>query len=343
MEIGHNKAAPKNLQSTDFQPQQRSIPSDPLLGQMILDVENARSPLQAGAALRALDGVTGGRATTNLLFENDNLPSSQNYIIRIDNHATGTVNTAPNTPIPGTITDGVGLQGFPEPPPLADGDGSGEHGAREATPADEALKAGLFGLALGAQARNLPFAADNLRHYLGNTGNTKEFDPAGMLDDVPAVTGGVRTAYSDQILKTAVREILRTYTGEPITFQITSEWNVTDYIGDFNDPKIQNWFYSIGQASYNFVSTVSVSQNQNDQTVVGIHTNLNMFDVYNWDAGKGVEIGGFTVTDEQMGSLHEAGIAKEYELRGTTEWADDKFLLTEEGMLSYQPLLNYEP
>jgi hypothetical protein len=316
MEIGQNKATPKNLQGTDFQLEQRSISSKPLLVKMVLDVENARSPLQAGIALRALDGLTGGRATTNLLFENNNLSGDQNYITLIENHASGTVGTTPLVPIPGTIVDGASLQGFPEPPPLAAGDGlaasdgSGEHGIRNPTFTDALQKTALYGLATGAEGRGLSFAADNLRHYLGNSGDIKEFDPSAMWADVPVVAGGIQATYNNQILDVATREILRTYSGGSMEFQIISKWNITEEFSYSGDPKLENWFYSIGQASYNFNATVSVSQNQNGQTEVRIDTQLNMFDRYNWDVGKLVEVMGVTIYDEQMGKLHEAGIAK---------------------------------
>lgn len=42
-------------------------------------------------------------------------------------------------------------------------------------------------------------------------------------------------------------------------------------------------------------------------------------DRYNWDGGKATKIGPITITDTQMQELHETGLAREYNLRGSTD------------------------
>jgi hypothetical protein len=39
-------------------------------------------------------------------------------------------------------------------------------------------------------------------------------------------------------------------------------------------------------------------------------------DMYNWDVGKGVEIGGAFVKDVQLGRLHQVGLAREFPMSG---------------------------
>lgn len=45
---------------------------------------------------------------------------------------------------------------------------------------------------------------------------------------------------------------------------------------------------------------------------------FHVFDRYNWDKGKSVTIGPFVITDESLGQLHQAGLAQEYEVNGTS-------------------------
>ena len=51
---------------------------------------------------------------------------------------------------------------------------------------------------------------------------------------------------------------------------------------------------------------------------VTVDYKTHVFDRYNWDTGKSVEIGGRTITDQQMGELHTAGVAQEYNIRGSS-------------------------
>ena len=45
---------------------------------------------------------------------------------------------------------------------------------------------------------------------------------------------------------------------------------------------------------------------------------LHIFDRYNWDKGKAVGLGPIEVTDEQLQELHRAGLAREYEIHGSS-------------------------
>lgn len=47
-----------------------------------------------------------------------------------------------------------------------------------------------------------------------------------------------------------------------------------------------------------------------------VDTQVNFRDRYNWDGGKSIQIGPFTVTDESLAALHRASIAREYNLLG---------------------------
>ncbi|WP_433523828.1 hypothetical protein ACQPZ2_00750 [Nocardia pseudovaccinii] len=45
---------------------------------------------------------------------------------------------------------------------------------------------------------------------------------------------------------------------------------------------------------------------------------LHVHDRYNWDGDKSTEIAGITVSDKRMGALHTAGLAREYDIAGSS-------------------------
>lgn len=45
---------------------------------------------------------------------------------------------------------------------------------------------------------------------------------------------------------------------------------------------------------------------------------MHIFDRYNWDAGKSVDIGPFHFEDTELGNLYLKGLAREYNVRGTS-------------------------
>jgi hypothetical protein len=51
--------------------------------------------------------------------------------------------------------------------------------------------------------------------------------------------------------------------------------------------------------------------------VVGYQTHV--FDRYKWDEGKQVTLGPVTIKDEQMAETHRAGVAREFDMYGSSE------------------------
>ena len=86
-----------------------------------------------------------------------------------------------------------------------------------------------------------------------------------------------------------------------------------------------DWFYAIGGFTYWVTAEVTLTPAAGGGIQATMVTRLHIFDRYNWDGGKAVTIGGITVTDEQLGRLHRVGLAREYEVHGTssprtTQW-----------------------
>ncbi|MBE7451440.1 MAG: hypothetical protein HS111_21840 [Kofleriaceae bacterium] len=56
-----------------------------------------------------------------------------------------------------------------------------------------------------------------------------------------------------------------------------------------------------------------------------------MFDRYNWDQGKSVTIAGITVRDEQLGRLHRVGLAREFDVEGSSTPHESSWTFTGAG------------
>lgn len=76
-----------------------------------------------------------------------------------------------------------------------------------------------------------------------------------------------------------------------------------------------DWFYSLGGFSYSVTGVVEKSGSELSGTT--LRYLVHIFDRYNWDSGKAVDIGPFHFEDKELGNLHLKGLAREYVVRGT--------------------------
>ncbi len=208
----------------------------------------------------------------------------------------------------------TGLPPPPSPPAPESGDGSASHGSVAATAQDYANRELFFGVADGADAVGMDNAARNMRHYLDNSGQSLNVDPGAMLNELPGLRGKANIAFQNDLINEANRRIENGYAGQPMRFQLTTPWRGY-YAGKAES---QDRFYATGGFSYAYGADVTVTPGADGKPYVSVDYQMHVFDRYNWDKGKGVDIGPFRVGDAQLGRLHEAGIAKEYELRGST-------------------------
>ncbi len=228
----------------------------------------------------------------------------------------------PALPTDSTVTPGSAQPGFPNPPPApATGDGSGAHGSEAAGIGDHLNEAGFYRVADAADAMGLDNAARHMRHYLGNTGETLQIDPAQLASDIPAIGAEMDTAFETNVRAQAEAYVEANYTGEPMQFTIETPWTSTYATKALS----QDWFYAVGGFSYAHTATVTVTPGENGAANVSIESEIHVFDRYNWDAGKGVNIGPIRIGDEQLGRMHEAGLAQEYEVRGTADGPSTNF------------------
>lgn len=277
-------------------------------------VAQATSPLAQGEALRTLDGLTGDRATSNLLAQSG---PDRGDDVRGTGRGNGGVRPTigDGAATPAGITPGAGVPGFPAPPAApATGDGSGAHGSRAATLGDRAFEQVAYRVADAADAIGLNNAARNMRHYLGNSGDVLQIDPARLAADIPAIGADMTSTWNSQVRDQALAHVRANYDGQPMQFQITSQWNGAYATKDAS----QDWFYAVGGFSYAHTANVTVTPRADGGATVRIEGQTHVFDRYNWDGGKAVTIGPMTVRDEQLGALHDAGLAREFEIRGSS-------------------------
>lgn len=228
----------------------------------------------------------------------------------------------------GEGAQGAGSVDLPDPPPVSSasgsGDGQGAHGSTERSwwdipgkTFDEGKKQVFHEGADLFDTIGRDNAARHMRHYLGNTGDTLEMSPDAMMNDMPEFRRDVEDHTENELTQQINEHIAENYTGEQTTFQVTTDWNSDFYA----TPELsQDWYFATGGFSYSQGASVTVTPSADGgPPAVDVTYQTHVFDRYNWDEGKSVEIAGVTITDETIGDLHERGIAQEFDLEGSSE------------------------
>lgn len=78
-----------------------------------------------------------------------------------------------------------------------------------------------------------------------------------------------------------------------------------------------NWYFGLGGFSYSVTGVVTKAAAAGN-TAGSLKYQVHIFDRYNWDTGKFVDIGPFHVEDTELGRLHVVGLAREYIVRGSS-------------------------
>jgi hypothetical protein len=211
---------------------------------------------------------------------------------------------------------GVPLAPMPPPLPAGDGGASGEWGTKGAGIKGRAMKILAGRLADAAEAIGYEDAARHLRHYLSNTGKPLGVDPRRLLRDIDMFSYGAgRTRL--QMVRELQRRLRRTYDGTTTyAYEYGTPWRAIP-----SDPSVEgkNWFYALGGFSYSYTARATARPTpKGGDPIVTVEYRLHVFDRYNWDTGKSVTIGPVTVGDEVLGDLNKRGLAKNFEVHGTT-------------------------
>ena len=147
----------------------------------------------------------------------------------------------------------------------------------------------------------LPDASDNLLHFFGNTGATKDVRLQKLIDDVPA---------AQRVFNYELREAKKFVETLPngvhdITSGKTSE-------GDVPKSESLNWYLAINTYDFWGKGIAHVCGNK-----YKLEFEYKLFDRYNWDLEKSVHFGPYEHYDAFQGLFHLQGLAKEYNLTGT--------------------------
>ncbi len=268
------------------------------------------------ASTRLIEALAQARTVTleiKRIIQEAEEEAARPFQISSDETSTSAGSTPSDTPPP------AGLPGFPlVPPPPANGDGAGEHGAVERNWAerrwDDIQKQLWYEVADGADAVGLDNAARHMRHYLSNSGDALTVSPEAMLRDMPDFQQKVQQTVQYDLTDAINERNAAEYTGQPITFRVPTDW-----MGDYaTKSESSDWLYAMGGFSYAVGAEVVVTPGDNGNPVVQVNYQTHVFDRYNWDPGKAVNIGPVHIPDATPGHLHQVGTAQEYEIRGTS-------------------------
>ncbi|MFB7271418.1 hypothetical protein [Streptomyces sp. NPDC056244] len=80
---------------------------------------------------------------------------------------------------------------------------------------------------------------------------------------------------------------------------------------------LMRWYADTLTGMTNTTGAVTVVPGADGRPQVTLDYQVNVWDRYNWDAGKATPIGPTTVTDADMARLHTTGLAREFDMRGS--------------------------
>ena len=203
--------------------------------------------------------------------------------------------------------------------------GSGKHGAWTALMEKSLPKPGAQLLAQVASAipravnrtfadigdlLNSHWAADNLRHYDGNSGQTKPIDVEHLL----ANDAGLRQKVDDLLAdhgpswKREAIEAFRDSGGQPVLLEKKiSRWH--GHTADSWD----DWF-AIGSYQYTLSGLVKAVPDADGNPKVSVDYQVHVADRYNWN-----NFGSSPTVDFFHGIPHRYGLSQEYDMRGTSK------------------------
>ncbi|MFC9898455.1 hypothetical protein ACFVMC_32595 [Nocardia sp. NPDC127579] len=166
-----------------------------------------------------------------------------------------------------------------------------------------------------ADALGYTHAAAHLDHYLDNTGDTLDVNVDSVLHDVPEANTYANGIAAKEIRRIAAAAVAASDYDRLITFE-------TPWDGDFYIKKSMNddWFFAMGGIWLSATGVVITREGAEGAAPnVEVEYRIHLYDRYNWDDGKETEILFVTVSDETLAGLHTAGLAREYDIEGTSD------------------------
>ncbi|MFE5217157.1 MULTISPECIES: hypothetical protein [unclassified Streptomyces] len=194
--------------------------------------------------------------------------------------------------------------------------GSGRFDSEKPTPHDLQILALAQSIGLGGDVIGENAASRNMEHYLKGTGEPLDLDVNRILHDdsqyrTETVTKNI-TPNQQRWRKEALEEFEKAGGTRQVAIPVESHHQGASFAGG-------EWFHAIGSHEQNVSGVVIVTPTDGGKPKVTLNYQVNMWDRYNWDAGKSTTFpGGIVVEDNDMGRLHKVGFAREFDMRGSS-------------------------
>ena len=183
--------------------------------------------------------------------------------------------------------------------------GAGAWNSKPATFSAKATVAGVKAALINGKGLEIGFeAVRHLRHYFWNSGTDYQVNLEGLLREVQSARKLFRTIFK------ILQEFVSDFT--PATYNFTFRHL---FQGGVRQSENLNWFLAVG--SYSVWVEGKVKIGAGTIRHYDMELTYRFFDRYNWDTGKSVDFGLFTVNDAMMGEFHRMGLAREYNIWGS--------------------------
>ncbi|MCQ0024339.1 hypothetical protein M4914_16145 [Streptomyces somaliensis DSM 40738] len=195
--------------------------------------------------------------------------------------------------------------------------GSGPFNLEDVTAHDVWLHSQAVAIAAAGDFIGETGASRNMLHYLGGTGETLELDVDRMLHDDTQFRSDIERMHlvgnQDAWREKALDEFKKAGGDKVVVIPVESEAKHRVLQSD-------EWFHAIGSHAQNVSGMITVTPGAaGGEPEVSLEYQVNVWDRYNWDKGKSTQFpGGVTIEDEDMGRLHMVGLAREFDMRGSS-------------------------
>ncbi|WP_405483097.1 hypothetical protein [Streptomyces sp. NBC_00009] len=194
-------------------------------------------------------------------------------------------------------------------------EGSGAFNTEDPTAKDLWYLARAQGIAAGGDFTGENAASRNMEHYLGKTGEPLDLDIDRILQDDSGFRNDV-SVHIDQNQDVWRKQGLDAFekAGGDKTVVVPVESKAVGRTFQSDE-----WFHAVGSHQQNVSGMVTVSPGEDGKPKVSLDYQANVWDRYNWDAGKSTTFPGIgEIPDSEMGRLHKTGLAQEFDMRGSS-------------------------
>ncbi|MEU6878186.1 hypothetical protein [Streptomyces sp. NPDC046712] len=193
--------------------------------------------------------------------------------------------------------------------------GAGPFGVEEPTARDYWILSQAKMVQGGGDAYGHSMASRNMAHYLGATGEPLILDVDRLLQDEPQFKTSIEGKHIGANQAAWRQQALDAYEksgGKPVAIPVESKAVGQEFLHE------SDWYYAVNGHQQNVSGLVTVTPGADGKPKVSLDYQVNIWDRYNWDEGKSVDIGPIHIPDTDMQRLHTTGLAQEYDMRGSS-------------------------